>query len=124
MAEYFELHAGDLREADARAIVSRCVESGARAVLFDRTALPPAFFDLGSGFAGELIQKLTQYGIRMAVVVPDPSRCSRSFQDFVREANRGGQFRFFPDRPGAIRWLESPDASAPTVPTTSPTRST
>jgi hypothetical protein len=51
---------------------------------------------------------LTQYGIRMAAVVPDPSRCSRSFQDFVREANRGARFRFFPDREGAVRWLETP----------------
>ena len=124
MADYFELQAGDAGDADATAIVRSCVESGAGAVLFDRTALPAAFFDLSSGFAGELIQKLTQYGIRMAAVVPDPSRCSRSFQEFVREANRGGHFRFFPDRRDAVRWLESPGGPGSTVPSTPPPPST
>ena len=117
MAEFFELPAHDAGTTDATAIVRSCVESGVGAVLFDRTALPPAFFDLSSGLAGELIQKLTQYGIRMAAVVPDPSRCSRSFQEFVREANRGGHFRFFPDRESAVQWLESP-SSTPRSPST------
>ena len=33
---------------------------------------------LSSGFAGELLHRLGLYGIRMAAVVSDPSRCSRS----------------------------------------------
>jgi hypothetical protein len=87
--------------------LTQCVENGSRSVLFDRDALPPAFFDLSSGVAGELLHRLSTYGVRMAAVVPNPSRCSRSFQDFVQEANRGSQFRFFPTRPEAIQWLES-----------------
>lgn len=102
---YFELDAGEAGALDATGVVTRCVESGARALLLDRAALPPAFFDLGSGFAGELLHRLGLYGIRMAAVVSDPSRCSRSFQDFVREANRGREFRFFPNREEAIEWL-------------------
>jgi hypothetical protein len=110
MGDYFEVEGADTAPRDAASLVRRCVESGAGAVLFDQAALPPDFFDLRSGLAGELIQKLTQYEIRMAAVVPDPSRCSASFQDFVREANRGARFRFFPDREGAVRWLEgTPD---------------
>src|SRR5687768_3054858 len=92
---------------DAAAIATRCVESGSGALLLDRSALPPAFFDLSSGFAGELLHRLGLYGIRMAAVVSDPSRCSRSFQDFVREANRGRQFRFFATRGEAVEWLSA-----------------
>ena len=102
---FYEIPAGGSDPLDVRTVLTRCIESGAGAVLFDRAALPPSFFDLSSGFAGELLQKLGQYGFRMAAVVPDPSRCSRSFQDFVREANRGGRFRFFPTREQAIEWL-------------------
>jgi hypothetical protein len=88
------------------AAVIHCVEHGAGALLFDHGALPAAFFDLSTGIAGELAQKLANYGIRMAAVVPDPSIHSARFQDFAREANRGRQIRFFATRGEAVAWLE------------------
>lgn len=57
--------------------------------------------------AGLLVQRLTQYEIRMAAVVPDPTIHSRPFQDFAREAQRAVWFRFFPDREQAVAWLTS-----------------
>jgi hypothetical protein len=87
--------------------VIRCIEHGARALLLDRDALPAAFFDLSTGVAGELVQKLTNYHIRMAGVVPDLSVHSPRFREFAREANAGQQFRFFATRGAAIEWLES-----------------
>ena len=108
---YHEPPSGEAGSLDAAAIVTGCVESGSRGLLLDRAALPPAFFDLSSGFAGELLHRLGLYGIRMAAVVSDPSRCSRSFQDFVREANRGRQSRFFATRGEAIEWLSSDSGS-------------
>ena len=107
MSDYLEIRADDSTALDPTAIVTRCVEGGARALLLDRAALPAEFFDLSSGFTGELLHRLSLYGIRLAAVVANPSRCSRSFQDFVREANRGQQFRFFPTREDAIHWLEA-----------------
>ena len=107
MPTYFELEPG--RPFDPVTVVTRCVESGARSLLLDEDALPAEFFDLGSGLAGELLHKLTTYRIPMAGVVPDPSVHPVRFQEFVREANHGRQFRFFPTRREAIRWLESQD---------------
>ncbi|HEU4561651.1 MAG TPA: DUF4180 domain-containing protein [Longimicrobium sp.] len=104
----FEPRSGDA--FNARDVATRAIESGAHAVLLDRDALPPAFFDLSSGVAGELVHHLTLYGIRMAAVVPDVPSHSGPFQDFVREANRGTQFRFFPTREQAAAWLETPEA--------------
>lgn len=94
---------------DPHTVLTACMEDDAAAVLLDDGALPAAFFDLSSGLAGALVQRLQLYGIRMAAVVPDPSSHSRSFQDFAREANRGSQFRFFPTRGEAVAWLESAD---------------
>jgi hypothetical protein len=84
-----------------------CVEHGARALLLDAEALPAAFFDLRTGVAGEVCQKLTNYGIRMAAVVPDLSVHPPRFREFAREANGGHQCRFFPSRAEAIAWLEA-----------------
>lgn len=103
---YFELPR--TAALDPAAAVTACIESGERALLADDGALPPAFFDLSTGAAGAMAQRLTQYGLRMAAVVPDPSVHSAPFQDFAREANaRRSAFRFFPDRAAAVAWLET-----------------
>lgn len=92
---------------DPVAALVRCIEHGTRALLFDRGTLPAAFFDLSSGVAGELVQKLTDYHVRMAAVVPDLERHSTPFGEFAREAGKGRQFRFFTTRQEAIDWLET-----------------
>lgn len=107
MSDYFEAPQQSAGPSDPAALVTACIESGARALLCDRGALPPEFFDLSTGVAGALVQRLTTYEIRMAAVVPDPSVHSRAFQDFAREADSGRWFRFFSDRERAVAWLTS-----------------
>jgi PadR family transcriptional regulator AphA len=91
---------------DGEDLARRCIESGTGALLLDADALPDEFFDLSSGAAGALLHRLTLYGIRLAGVVEEPTRHSSAFQDFMREANRGRQFRFFGSRAEAVAWLE------------------
>lgn len=88
-----------------RAVI-RCIEEDTWALLFDRGALPGTFFDLSTGVAGELLQKLMNYGVRVAAVVPDPSVHSVRFQEFAREANKGRQIHFATTRDAALAWLE------------------
>lgn len=104
MSGYCEMPPGTAGEFDP---VRAAIESGERRLLIDHHAVPPEFFDLSTGVAGSIVQRLTMYGIRMAVVVPDASIHSGPFQDFAREANTGGVFRFFPDRAQAVAWLTS-----------------
>jgi hypothetical protein len=92
---------------DPRSIVAACIEQDKHALLLDGAQLPKEFFDLSSGVTGAFIHRLTLYGIRMAVIVPDVTQYSRPFQDFVREANRGAQFHFLPSREEAVAWLQS-----------------
>jgi hypothetical protein len=106
VSEYFELPQQPAGEFDAAGVVNTCIESGTDRLLLDDGALPPEFFDLSTRIAGTMVQRLTQYEIRMAAVVPDPSIHSQPFQDFAREANTGRSwFRFFPDREQAVAWL-------------------
>ncbi|GAB4144177.1 MAG: hypothetical protein Fur0021_00540 [Candidatus Promineifilaceae bacterium] len=105
MSTYFEPTPTD--PFDPTKVVRSCIESGAHALLLDKAALPPHFFDLSSGMAGELLHKLSVYRMRMAAVVSDPSAHSANFQAFVREANKGNQFRFFSTRQEAVAWLET-----------------
>ena len=95
---------GDFSPMD---IVATCFEQSAQALLVYRSALPPDFFDLRTGIAGEIVQKLAQYGVRLACVVPDLSAQPERFQEFARESNRGRHARFFDSRDDAAAWLEA-----------------
>lgn len=94
--------------ATTRDLLVRSIESGADRILLEADALPPSFFDLRSGAAGDLVQGLVNHGIRVAAVVPDTARHSAAFQAFVKEANRGRAFRFFESEATADEWLAGP----------------
>src|SRR4029434_11068354 len=52
------------------ALLEACFAADTRAALLYAEQLPPAFFDLSSRVAGETFQRLRNYGVRLAVVVP------------------------------------------------------
>ncbi|MFG2141038.1 DUF4180 domain-containing protein [Streptomyces sp. NPDC048650] len=54
------------------------------------------FFSLGSGLAGDIVQKFVNYRIRLVVLGDITSHVtgSHALRDFVREANRGSQVWF------------------------------
>jgi hypothetical protein len=103
MCPYFEVKPSV--PFDPTAIIQGCAENDADCLLFDEHSLPPEFFDLSSGLAGELLHRLSIYYMRMAAVVPDLAVHSANFQAFAGEANKGEQFRFFSTREQAVRWL-------------------
>jgi hypothetical protein len=76
-----------------------------RDVLLLEEHLPPRFFELATGEAGELLQKLRTYGIRLAAVVPDTSRKSDAALAMLREEGRGQHFRVFASPADAEEWL-------------------
>lgn len=90
---------------DALGLVSSCIENDATRLLLEDRHLPPAFFDLRTGFAGEFVQKLVNYRMQLAVVFSDVSRHGQRFEQFVLEARRGRGFRAFDDRESALAWL-------------------
>jgi hypothetical protein len=68
--------------------------------------LPDAFFDLSSGQAGAILQKLRNYRVRLAVVCPPGSvQFSSRFGEVVAEERRGQYFNVFETRDEAREWL-------------------
>lgn len=63
------------------------------------------FFNLRSGIAGELFQLFTNYGQKLALVIPDPGIYSKSFADLAVEHSKHRQIRFFDDPGKARQWL-------------------
>lgn len=52
------------------------------------------FFDLSTGLAGEMLQKCSNYGFRLALVGDFQSYPSESLHAFIRECNRGRHVYF------------------------------
>ncbi|HCM60508.1 MAG TPA: hypothetical protein DIS74_09080 [Bacteroidales bacterium] len=63
------------------------------------------FFDLRTGLAGEILQKLSNYRMRLAIVGDFTRLKSRSWRYFIRESNRGKTVCFMPTVQGAISAL-------------------
>ncbi len=93
------------RVDDALNLVSTCIEHGSTRLLLDSTRLPAAFFDLRSRFAGEFLQKLENYRMRLAAVFPTDEDHGERFSEFLTETKRGRSFRVFSARAEAEAWL-------------------
>jgi len=56
--------------------------------------ISPAFFDLKTGLAGEILQKYSNYRVRLAIVGDLSGYTSKSLRDFIWESNKGHQICF------------------------------
>lgn len=79
---------------DAIDLIGNCGYQGADCVIVHESNLAPAFFDLKTGMAGEILQKFSTYGMRLAIVGDFSKFTSNSLRDFIRESNRTGRILF------------------------------
>ncbi|MGA7410224.1 MAG: DUF4180 domain-containing protein [Bryobacteraceae bacterium] len=92
---------------DADRVLEACFSAGVALVLLYAPNLTPGFFDLSSGDAGAVLQKLRTYRIRLAVVCPEGSvRFSSRFSEMGAEERRGDHFGLFSSGDAAREWLK------------------
>jgi len=65
------------------------------------------FFDLSTGLAGELFQKFTNYNSRLALVIADPGRYNKRFQELAYEHKSHPGVRVFSTVEAARDWLNA-----------------
>lgn len=108
MADFFEAdQAIELvkNEDDALRLIEKAFT--ARRALVYQQNLHPDFFDLSTGLAGAVLQKLAQYQIQTAFVVDASAIKSEYFKQLMAEANTKYEYRFFATREEAAAWLET-----------------
>jgi hypothetical protein len=87
-------------------VIEACSSSGADSALLYPDNLTPRFFDLSSGEAGAILQKLRNYRVRLAVVCAlGAVRFSSRFGEALAEERRGHCFGVFETRSAALDWL-------------------
>ncbi len=76
-------------------------------VILQKAMLPAAFFDLKTKFAGEMLQKISNYNVRLAVIGDFSEYSSKSLHDFIRESNRSSRTIFVHSIEEAIKKFSS-----------------
>lgn len=92
---------------DVTDAVGACL--GKAGLLLTEGDLSPEFFNLSSGLAGELLQKLVNYKVRTAIIVTNPEAHGERFAELVYEHRSHGVIRFFRSRYDADAWLPATD---------------
>jgi len=96
------------KPSDAAQVIELCASNGVDSALLHAENLTENFFDLSSGEAGEILQKLRTYRIRIAVVYkPGHVRFSSRFGEMAGEEARVGYFRLFESELAAREWLSA-----------------
>ena len=75
-------------------------------IIYDKN-ITPDFFDLKNGIAGEILQKFSNYRVRLAIVGDFSKYTSKSVNDFVYESNKGRQINFVASQLEAIKVLSN-----------------
>lgn len=88
-------------------LIGEALGAGAQVVVIPTARLEPAFFDLRSGIAGELLQKLVNYRMRVVILGDCSAAAARSVAlgDLVRESNRGEHVCFLDSEAELAAWL-------------------
>lgn len=74
-------------------------------IIVHRANLASEFFDLSSGLAGGILQKFSNYRVRLVVVGDFSKNGSKALKDFIQESNKGKQVNFVPDILKAVEVL-------------------
>ncbi|WP_126651126.1 DUF4180 domain-containing protein [Chryseobacterium aureum] len=75
-----------------------------KVILYERN-ITPEFFDLKTKIAGEILQKFSNYRIRLAIVGDFSKYESKSMEDFIFESNKTKHINFVETLESALEKL-------------------
>ncbi|MBN2220344.1 MAG: DUF4180 domain-containing protein [Kosmotogaceae bacterium] len=85
--------------------ISDYVYEGCTNLIFKKEHFPEEFYDLKTGLAGEILQKMTDYRLRVSIIGDFTYVQSKSLRAFIIESNRGNQNFFASTEEEAIQML-------------------
>lgn len=76
-------------------------------VIIHQNNIVPAFFDLQNGLAGEILQKFSNYRVRLVIIGDFTKFTRKSIRDFIYESNNGKQVNFLSSVSEALEVLSN-----------------
>jgi PadR family transcriptional regulator, regulatory protein AphA len=87
-------------------LIALCGEEETDILLLYDSNFASEFYDLKKGLAGKVLLKLSNYRIKAAAVIPPEKIGNSRFYEMVIETNRRNDFRVFPNREEALKWVD------------------
>ncbi len=78
-------------------------------IIIHEKSITPDFFDLKNGMAGEILQKFSNYRVRLSIVGDFSKYASKPLHAFIYESNRGRQISFVNSVSEALAILSKPN---------------
>lgn len=86
-------------------LVSAKYDIGTKNIILPKELVTEDFFILSTGLAGEVLQKLVNYGGRIAIYGDFSRYTSKPLKDFIYESNQGKDVFFVPSLDESIERL-------------------
>ena len=86
-------------------LMSAKFEAGTKNIVISMKLIVEDFFILSTGLAGEVLQKFTNYGGRIAIYGDFSHYTSKPLHDFIHESNKGKDVFFVATEHEAIEML-------------------
>jgi hypothetical protein len=82
------------------------IDAPTNTISVDKANITEEFFDLKTGIAGEVLQKVSNYRKRLVILGDFEKVESKSLRDFIYESNRTGKVLFVASLEKAVRLLK------------------
>jgi hypothetical protein len=79
---------------DGLDIMGQLYYEGFDKIIMNSANITEEFFDLKNGMAGEILQKFSNYRIKLAIIGDFSKYTKKSIMDFIRESNTTGHINF------------------------------
>lgn len=90
---------------DGLALLGDVYYQGYDRIIIYQKNITPDFFNLRTGIAGEILQKFSNYRVRLVVVGDFAQYPGKSIQDFIFESNKSGHVNFVSSTSEALNRL-------------------
>lgn len=87
-------------------MVSAHYNHNCNGIILHEKNLDKKFFDLKSGFAGEILQKFSNYNMKLAIIGDFRKYKSKSLDSFIYECNNGNRVFFQNNLEKAVSYLD------------------
>lgn len=90
---------------DGLDLLGDCYYQGFDSIILHQQNITPDFFDLKTGIAGDILQKFSNYRMRLVIIGDFSMYTSKPLQDFIFESNKGKHINFLGSIEEALRVL-------------------
>ena len=102
---YIEINQPFTCESDVIDVISICISNNVDLLLLREEVFSEEFINLKTGLAGIVLQKFTNYNIKVSAIIEDENKIQGRFKELINELNKSITFRVFNNFKKAENWI-------------------